>query len=465
MAKKQQTRLLLTDSKVKEAKPGDGVVRIWDTVVAGFHLRITPAGTKSFCVAFQRTDGKKVNVTLGSAEAWPVEDPKPVKGGQPLLDANGEPRIGARTWARLLRKQHEHGQDIRVAVKVVRSGKDLRALVKVWREDYRPSLKPTTQISYDSLLKDKGEGRDKAKVGPILSVLGSRLVKDLTYEDVKDLHRNVRKGGHVTNANRAVAVLSRLMDIAEKEGWRPKGSNPCTGFEKPTERPRSRLLSPSELTALGRALCLMEAADVAMKEKADGVPNPKGRRVIRRVKPQVTDLVRFLALSGLRKSEALSLKFQDVDLDRSIMRFHEHKTSEQSGTKVLPLNLHLKEIVQRRAQERLGPYVFSGWKAGRHIVGFAKMWQRVVAVAELDNVSPHDLRRTFMSVSMELGYPAAIGDALLGHSLGKIRDTYIRLGSEGIMATASQEVADWIAAAMAGEAVKPGVKVKAGASS
>ena len=64
-----------------------------------------------------------------------------------------------------------------------------------------------------------------------------------------------------------------------------------------------------------------------------------------------------------------------------------------------------------------------------------------------------------MSTSMELGYPAAIGDALLGHSLGKIRDTYVHLGSQGIMATASRETADWIAAAMAGKPVKPGVKV------
>ena len=58
-----------------------------------------------------------------------------------------------------------------------------------------------------------------------------------------------------------------------------------------------------------------------------------------------------------------------------------------------------------------------------------------------------------------LGYPAAIGDPHLGHSLGKIRDTYVHLGSEGSMATASQETADWVAAAMAGKKVKPGVKV------
>ena len=49
------------------------------------------------------------------------------------------------------------------------------------------------------------------------------------------------------------------------------------------------------------------------------------------------------------------------------------------------------------------------------------------------------------STCTELGYPMAIGDALLG--------------SGGTMATASLETADWGEAAMAGKAIKPGVKV------
>jgi hypothetical protein len=51
-----------------------------------------------------------------------------------------------------------------------------------------------------------------------------------------------------------------------------------------------------------------------------------------------------------------------------------------------------------------------------------------------------------------------IGDSLLGHSLGKVRDTYANHGSEGLVATASQETADWVAAAMEGK--KPKVRVK-----
>jgi integrase len=300
----------------------------------------------------------------------------------------------------------------------------------------------------------------------ILPLLGKRLVKDLTYQDVKDLHRNAKKGGHETNANRAVAVLSRLLSIAEKEGLRPAGSNPCAQLEKPSEKPRSRVLSTNEYAALEEALVCLVAA--GQNEKVDRPlkieQSKKKTKATHEVKvdkldPQAADLIRFLALSGLRKGEALGLRFADVDLERSIMRFEDHKTSEQAGTKVLPLNAHLKAIIQRRATQQVSAYVFPGRKLSGPIVGLAKMWARVMESAHLIDVTPHDLRRTFMSTSMELGYPAAIGDSLLGHSLGKIRDTYVNLGSEGIMATASQETADWIAAALAGVQVRPGVKV------
>lgn len=421
----------LTDSRVKGLVPGKTVLRLFDSMVPGFHVRVTPNGAKSFCATFQRQDGGKIHLTLGDATVWKAD--------------------AAREKAATLRKLHDEGKDARAFLQEERSGSDLCALAKIWEDDYRPRLKTTSQASYDSLLKVV-----------ILPQLGNRLVKDLTYQDVKDLHRKAKKGGHETNANRAVAVLSRLFSIAEKEGLRPAGSNPCGQFEKPSEKPRSRVLGADEYAALEAALIAMVAAGEEAKAKQpngdqDG-KKPDSDKKVERLDPQAADLIRFLALSGLRKSEALGLRFGDVDLERGVMRFEEHKTSEKAGTKVLPLNSHLKSIVQRRAAQRLGAFVFPGRKLNAPIVGLAKIWGRVVEMAGLVDVTPHDLRRTFMSTSLELGYPAAIGDALLGHSLGRIRDTYVHLGSEGIMATASQETADWIGAALSGVKVKPGVK-------
>jgi len=89
------------------------------------------------------------------------------------------------------------------------------------------------------------------------------------------------------------------------------------------------------------------------------------------------------------------------------------------------------------------------------------MWLRVLGVegCNLGEATPHDLRRTFMTVSVELGYPPNIGDILLGNSLGKIRDTYTNLSMEGILATASEDTAQWIASALRGKNPKAGVKV------
>ena len=410
--KQKRSSVKLTDSRVLALRSGPSVLRVWDSIVSGFHARVTSAGTKSFCVTFQRADGKKVNVTIGDCGSWSTED--------------------ARERARELRKLHDDGRDARAHVQAERKVHDLTDLVDLWRLDYKQKLRVTTQASYESILKTV-----------ILPALGSRFVKDLNYEDVKTLHRKESRE-HQTNANRAVAVLSRLLSIAEKEGWRPFRSNPCGQVEKPTLKPRQRILSAPEYARLEAAML----AQINAKKLDEAV----------------ADWVRFLAMSGLRKSEALGLRWVDVDLDRNTMRFEEHKTSDQAGTKVLPLNSHLREILQRRSINKLSAYVWPGLGGKHPLVGLAKMWARIcdTGVKEgtnLVNITPHDLRRTFMTTCTELGYPAAIGDALLGHSLGRIRDTYVNLGTEGIMATASQETADWIASALRGESPKPGVKI------
>lgn len=172
----------------------------------------------------------------------------------------------------------------------------------------------------------------------------------------------------------------------------------------------------------------------------------------------VADLIRFLALSGLRRGEALNLAWKDTDLDRNTMTFAEHKT-DQEGTKVLPLNTHLRVLLTRRSHLRLSTFVFPGQSSDHPFNGLGKVWERIRAASKLENLTPHDLRHTFQTTCTELGYPSAIGDTLLGHSLGRMRDTYTNLGTDGILTQASQATADWIKAALDGAKPHPGVKI------
>jgi integrase len=449
--KKKQDKwvsVVISDTTVQEARPNKDpktgkplMHKIWDSRVPGFHLRVTPAGFKSFCVRFNKVGGKKVDITLGPATEWTVAK--------------------ARARAQKLREMHDEGKDARAHVKDQRSAEDMKALVDLWREHYRGKLKPSSQKSYDSIIKCI-----------IIPGIGTRLVKDLDTKSVLALHRKEAKENPI-GANRMITVLSKLMNIAEAEGWRVGVKNPCYKFEKGEETPSDRVLTAAELARLEAAMNGLETAWAAEAEKADAERGVKGKKhaAVPTLDPIAADLIRFLALSALRTSEATKLRWKDIDLDKNTMRFDDHKTSKKMGPKVLPLNDPLREILDRRSKQKLSPLVFPGLKLGkadkdgkRHlgpIQGLRKMWLRILKVegTKLDDVTPHDLRRTFASVCVELGYPTAIADTLLGHSLGKITDTYVRLSVDGILSTASQDTALWIAVAMRGEKPKNGEKV------
>jgi len=406
-----RSRQRLSDFFVQRLKPGTRDVKVWDADLPGFGIRVTPKGVKSWIVQFDR-GGKKVNATLGSLETMNDGD--------------------ARKKAKKLRDLHDDGVDILAHLTEKNSAKDITSVVKTWEQDYAPNLKPSTVDSYNSVLKTC-----------ILPRLGKRLVKDLSLEDVRAFHKALKDTP--TQANRAVAILSRLITIAINEGWR-ETTNPCHKFTRPTEKSKQRTFTVNELERLEKALTEL----VAAKE----------------LDASVADLVRFIACSGLRSGEALDLTWGAVGESRNLMRFDAHKT-DKGGTrpKVLPLNSHLRAILKRRKELRTSDYVFPSAITDGRFKGMGKCWDRIREKAELEPLNGevltlHDLRRSFRSHCGELGFPDSVGETLLGHSLGKVKDTYIQYGPEGILGEASQATADWMAKAMKGGKPKVGERVK-----
>ena len=86
----------------------------------------------------------------------------------------------------------------------------------------------------------------------ILPALGRRKAADVTRADITKLHHANRAAPY--QANRVLAVLSKMFNLAERWGLRPDGSNPCRHVEKFGENKRERILSAAELARLGDAL-------------------------------------------------------------------------------------------------------------------------------------------------------------------------------------------------------------------
>lgn len=421
----------LTDTLVERTKPKATQFRLWDSRVPGFGVQVNPTGRKTFLVFFCQ-GGRQTFKSIGTWGAWDVAQ--------------------AREEAIRLRHVHEKGGDVQAVVRQERASTTIADLIETWRASYAGKRKSSTVASYESILRTS-----------ILPLLGTRLAKALTHADVRDFHAQIALKTPI-QANRACAVLSKLMTIAEQDGIRPAGSNPVRKLEHTKETPKDRVLDSDELHVLEQTLTRLVEEGIHPKDltglrSLDGTRHrkPLEGTQLWKLSPHIADLVRFLLFSGLRRSEALSLRWDDIDWKSRTMRFIDHKGDKQ-GTKCLPLNPCLEAILRRLLEEAFGPYVFPGRNGDGPHKGLGKIWERLALASGLLPFTPHDLRRTFNTVCAGLGYPPQVFDLLLGHRLPGVQGVYTHLGPDGLLAQGSRDTAAWIQAAMRGKGPTSGQK-------
>ena len=156
--------------------------------------------------------------------------------------------------------------------------------------------------------------------------------------------------------------------------------------------------------------------------------------------------IRFLALSGCRKSEALTLRWEWVDFDRRCLRLPDSKT----GAKVVRLGAAALQLLHDLPRLDENPHVFPSSTGIGHIVGLQKIWSAIRLKAGLPGVRLHDLRHSFASVGVSQGGSLYIVGRLLGHTQSRTTQRYAHLADDPLRFTADK-ISGHIAAAMAGE--------------
>ena len=258
----------------------------------------------------------------------------------------------------------------------------------------------------------------------ILPKLGRRRVDSVTRADVSKFHHSLRSTPY--KANRALALLSKVMNLAEEWGLRLDGSNPCRHVERYRERSRERFLSADEMVRLGNVL-----AEVERKSSEH---------------PSAILAIRLLLLSGARKSEILNLTWQEVDLERACLRLTDSKT----GQKVIPLGAPALELLGNAQRADGNAHVCWGNRPAAPLVGLQKIWERVRASADLEDVRIHDLRHSFASVGAAGGESLLIVGRILGHLESRTTERYSHLSADPLK-QAADRISGEIAAAMNGK--------------
>ena len=183
--------------------------------------------------------------------------------------------------------------------------------------------------------------------------------------------------------------------------------NPVHGVVKFPERSRERFLLSDEIKRLGEVL------------RAVGAEATEPWQAI--------TAIRLLLLTGCRRGEILSLKWEFIDRDNQVLLLPESKT----GRKTVYLTTPVLEMLDALPRKEGCPFVLPArFEADGHFQGIGHVWARIRKRADLDNVRIHDLRHTFAStgVSLRVGLPLLGG--LLGHAQASTTEKYAHLAAD-----------------------------------
>lgn len=377
----------LTKRKVEAAKPptsGKGWAWLGDTEVPGFGVRVYPPsdmhpkGRRVYALRYRTESGRQRMMQVGQHGELTVDRArklamdhklKVLEGGDPLA----------------LKRRKEAS---------IRTVKDL---MNRWIEDYAKKHRKRWE-------------EDKRRVDArILPALGRVPVEDLDSDRLRRWHTKIGTESPV-EANRCLetvraawrwAETGRLLsdDVESSDVFRGGKNAPVKRFR---ERSRDRWLRPEELEDL--------MAEVRNEE------DPYARAV-----------VPLLLLTGLRKMELLSARWDQVDLDRAEIRLPETKSGE-AQVRLLPSPA---VGILRDLPREGSPWVFpSPGNRKEHRRDFKRPWERIRKAADLEDVTLHDLRRTAGSYMAQAGVPLEVIQKVLGQSHPAVTKIYARLASE-----------------------------------
>ena len=355
-------KIKLTKTVVDAATADQIACELRDTAMLGFLLKVTPTSRKIFMVAYVAKNGQRRKPAIGRFGEITVE----------------QARMIAQDW-----------------LADVRKGNDPSAERSAARQA------PTVKQLFDRLIDDCSESRNKPSTIKsnrgcgkchIVLHLGQMQAPDVTRAGVANLMKRMSKAP--ANANRILAVVRKMFNMAEVWGIRPDGPNPCRHVPKFPERGKTRLISDPELRRLFAYL---------QRAEAEGLEHPF-----------VLLAVRLQFEFAARMPEILELEWAWVDLDNRRVKWPDSKTRGMSK----PMSVEAVRLFETAPKFEASPFVRPAIFAPRSPMSkhtYHLGWKRMLERAGASHVGTHGIRRRPATDIANSGVPVKVGMALAAH--------------------------------------------------
>jgi integrase len=349
----------LTDKFVRALpSPEKGNRITYDRDVAGFGVRTTAAGAKAFILNYRvRATGLERRYTIGSFPDWLVS--------------------AAREEAKRLKREVDSGGDPLGQLKTDRDAPTVAELCARFKEEHLHKLRPKTQADYRLIIDNE-----------LVPALGNLKAAAVDFTHVERMHRKIAQRAPF-HANRTVAVLSKMFALAIK--WQVRLDNPCRGVERKREEPRRRYLKADEFAQLTTALA----------EYPD---------------QQMANMFRLLLLTGARRGEVLSAKweqFHDLGSPDKAVWIKPAASTKQKAEHHIPLSAPARQLVASLPND--SEWLFPG-RSGQRRTNLHHSWKVICKAAGIAGLRVHDLRHSYASTLVSAGLSLPVIGALLGHS-------------------------------------------------
>jgi len=346
-------RTKLTAQTLKTLRPvGGRRTEYFDPLLRGFSVRVSPTGRKTFCVLYRR--GKRLRrYTLGTHPPVNLSEAR-----QLARAALARAAMGGDPASRKVEERHAATLAELSAEYLERYAKPNK---RSWREDERRLRKN------------------------ILPSLGPALAKEICRADLRRLLDDIVRRGSPSEANQTHALLRKIYNWAISQDL--VDASPCRGLPRPA-RPRQRhhVLTEEAVRTFWQAVSCE--------------------------RPVVAAALKLRLLTAQRGGEVLSMRWQDVALDRAWWTIPSERSKNRLPHRV-PLSDAAIDVLIRLGRSD-SVWVFPSPTRAGPLRSTQKAIERIRRRAGIE-LRGHDLRRTAASFMASMGVPRLVIAKILNH--------------------------------------------------